>query len=85
MPYAPPLITNKVCAHGCISNPGNVLELRGPQQHGLTEELWDSKPSGHRAYHCVRCGFVWFKHPRRVGEPIAVGFWNPGSKTFTPS
>jgi ribosomal protein S27AE len=76
MPYLPALITNltKCPQCGLVEN-GRILELRGPGQKGLSEEQWQNKPKGFSAYHCGRCGLLWFKHPRRVKEEIiTVGF-----------
>ena len=81
MPYAPMKVTTEPCANGC---PGRqfVLELRGPGQCGLSQEMWDNKPEGCAAYYCERCQLVYFRKRRGTKINTLVGFWDKQTHFF---
>jgi DNA-directed RNA polymerase subunit RPC12/RpoP len=83
MPYLPARVTSERCENGCLGR-GFVDKFSAPDSYGVSKEILDTRPEGYSAYHCPRCGFVWFKKPRSLKGMIPVGYWNSKTKTFTP-
>jgi hypothetical protein len=82
MGYLPARVTSDPCEN-CRLGRGSVVQFSAPGSYGVSKDVMDTKPEGYSAYYCCRCGFVWFKKPRRTTGMIPVGFWNSNTKTFT--
>jgi hypothetical protein len=70
--------SDKRCPKACL---GTTFSIRTAAEYGIPNEIWATKASDEKAYHCYHCGLVWFQGsgPRAT----LIGHYR-GSKVFDP-
>lgn len=76
-------LVRKVCPKLCGRPYTSVVRVSKPEQFGIPEKDWASKPNTHSAYYCAHCGFIWFESekPKHI---VPLGLLKGGEFGLTP-